>query len=244
MASTSGRALRLCALLLLCAALFACGAPVYHAVRPDETLYSISFRYRQDFRDVARWNGIAPPYTVREGQVLRVAPPLGEAGRPHAAIPVRPPAPEASPQGGVQVIPLEPRPEARKPPPASAGLTWRWPAQGAYRRASDAKSGSLGLDIAGARGSPVVAAADGRVVYSGTGIAHYGNLLIIKHDERYLSAYAHNERLLVGEGDMVKAGQTVAEMGSSGTGTDAVKLHFEIRLDGEPVDPLRYLPPR
>jgi lipoprotein NlpD len=241
MASLSARALRLRAVLWLCAALAGCGAPVYHAVKPDETLYSISFRYGQDFRDVARWNGIAPPYTVRAGQVLRVAPPLGKAARAHPEPPERPAVQET--EGGVRVIPLEPRTEPAKPPPA-AGLTWQWPAQGSYRRTSDTKSGSRGLDIAGARGAPVLAAADGRVVYGGSGLAHYGNLLIIKHDEHYLSAYAHNERLLVHEGDTVKAGQPVAEMGSSGTGTNTVKLHFEIRLDGEPVDPLRYLPPR
>jgi lipoprotein NlpD len=219
-----------------------CGAHVYHQVKRDETLYSISFRYGQDFRDVARWNGIEPPYNVKEGQLLRVAPPLREAGAPKP----QPPAPVAArpttPESAVRVIPLQPQAEPEKPPPAANSVAWQWPARGTYKRTAGNQSGRLGLDILGVRGAPIAAAADGRVVYGGAGIARYGNLLIIKHDERFLSAYAHTERILVHEGDFVRAGQTVAEMGSSGTGTSVVKLHFEIRLDGEPVDPLQYLP--
>jgi lipoprotein NlpD len=104
--------------------------------------------------------------------------------------------------------------------------------------------GHAGIDIGGQRGSAIQAAASGIVVYSGAGLAHYGNLLIIKHNDSYLSAYAHNERLLVKEGEAVTGGQRVAEMGSSGTGAQQVILHFEIRVDGVPVNPLKYLPVR
>jgi lipoprotein NlpD len=122
-------------------------------------------------------------------------------------------------------------------------LVWQWPtAHIPARSAVTPGTASKGIDIAGTRGDPVRSAAAGRVVYSGSGIPHYGNLLIIKHDDHFLSAYAHNDRLLVGEGEAVTAGQPIAEMGDSGTGASGVSLHFEIRRDGVPVDPLKYLP--
>jgi lipoprotein NlpD len=239
----------LAALWLLLAA---CGAPVYHAVKKGETLYSISVRYDRDFHDVARWNGLDAPYVLAEGQVLRVAPPLDEAGRRPAA---RPPATPAAPataarstpsENAVRVIPLQPK--AVEPTsldePSATSLVWQWPSRGPYKPVGGLNGSHKGLDFSGARGEPVLAAADGRVVYGGPGIAYYGNLLIIKHNERFLTAYAHNDRLLVREGEVVRAGQKIAEMGDSGTGATTVRLHFEIRLDGEPVDPLKYLPPR
>ncbi len=120
---------------------------------------------------------------------------------------------------------------------------WTWPAHGrVIGRFVRGKPGRKGIDIAGTPGTPIYAAAAGRVVYSGNGIPRYGNLLIIKHNDKYLSAYAHNRRLLVQEGAVVKRGQLIAEMGRSGTGVSQVMLHFEIRVDGEPVDPLAYLP--
>lgn len=262
---------------LLCSlALAGCGAHVMHVVQKGDTLYSIGFRYQQDHRDLAEWNDLHPPYALRPGQSLRVAPPRppshGErlaaahraatqppssSGTP-SATPSRPAAPErppvSIPPGEAVTIPLGQQPVPQTPPaqrPAPSAATaamqpqWQWPVRNAFSR-SDAtvKAARRGLEIRAARGEPVIAAADGRVVYGGSGLPHYGNLLIIKHDERYLSAYAHNQRLLVAEGEQVRAGQRVAEMGDTGTGADGVKLHFEIRLDGTPVDPLRHLPGR
>ncbi|WP_235263480.1 peptidoglycan DD-metalloendopeptidase family protein [Nitrincola sp. A-D6] len=125
--------------------------------------------------------------------------------------------------------------------PAAGQPAWRWPVDGQIiRRFSAIEGGSKGIDIAGKSGDPVVAAADGRVVYAGSGLLGYGNLVIINHNRQFLSAYAHNSRILVSENDMVKSGTKIAEMGQ--TGTDRVQLHFEIRRDGKPVDPLTYLP--
>jgi lipoprotein NlpD len=119
-------------------------------------------------------------------------------------------------------------------------ITWRWPTGGNIRNRFDPSGGKKGLDIEGKMGQPIYAAAGGKVVYSGDGLIGYGNLIIIKHDSTYLSAYGHNRRLLVKEGSEVKQGQKIAEMGDSGK--QGVILHFEIRRDGKPVDPLRYLP--
>jgi lipoprotein NlpD len=235
-----------------------CGAHVHHVVKENETLYSISFRYGQDFRDVARWNGIEPPYMIRPGQQIRIMAPAREQRRTvvysPAPVATSTPTETAEPRTVVprpaQAVPLE-TPAADRSATASAGvrdpgpLEWSWPVSGAANRADMATSPARrGLEFTGTRGEPVRAAAAGRVVYGGSGIPHYGNLLIIRHDERFLSAYAHNDRLLVSEGQEVAAGQQIAEMGDSGTGTNTVKLRFEIRRDGEPVDPLRHLPGR
>lgn len=250
------------ALLLLAAG---CGAPVYHVVRPGETLYSISFRYGKDYRQMAQWNNLAQPYQVNAGDHLRIIPPRRDAFTQRAPAPATQSAPvpqtstsqaaSAPPSGAVEVYGLNEAPqtapgaltspgETAAAPVAAAGAGgWQWPmARVPARSGVTSGTANKGIDIAGVRGEPVRAAAAGRVVYSGDGIPHYGKLLILKHDEHYLSAYAHNERLLVGEGDTVAVGEQIAEMGDSGTGTDAVKLHFEIRRDGEPVDPLKYLP--
>jgi lipoprotein NlpD len=255
---------------LLCAWLLTgCGGHVYHVVEKGDTLYSISFRYQQDYRDVARWNGLAPPYVLKPGQELRVAPPRppthGErlaAARERGTAPAAKPPPvagagtpsSAPSSAEVKVIPLSPPPAAPRPAPqaparketpaaTSAPLAWQWPvAEARTRRDVTVSANGKALEFRGKRGEPVRAAADGRVVYSGAGIPHFGNLLIIKHNDRFLSAYAHNERLLVAEGAIVRAGQQVAEMGNSGRGAEEVKLRFEIRLDGSPVDPTQYLP--
>jgi lipoprotein NlpD len=163
---------------------------------------------------------------------------------PSPIITTKPPSVESSKPALPAVKPVPPA----APSPAATDTfvggkvgTWRWPASGPVTRGY---SGSVhkGIDIGGARGDPVVAVAAGKVVYAGTGIVGFGELLIIKHNEVYLSAYGHNDRLLVSEGEVVKAGQTIAEKGSSGT--DTVKLHFEIRKEGKPVDPQRLLPRR
>ena len=202
--------------------------PAVHVVRRGENLSSIAWRYGLDYRSVARWNRIRPPYVIHPGQrlALRGGAASGSTGRAKGtkagagagAGAKRPASPAAVPAGG-----------------------WTWPARGQLLRGFG-KGDRGGIDIAGRRGQPVVAARDGRVVYTGSGLVGYGRLVIIKHGERLLSAYAHNDRVLVQEGQAVRAGQKIAEMGS--TGAERVKLHFEVRRDGKPLNPLKYLPRR
>lgn len=339
-----------------------------HVVARGDTLYGIAFRHGLDYRTLADWNAIPPPYTIRPGQALRLAPPpqpvaaqrpvppppaapaAAPPGQPLASVPAQPlelppqqvpsprwdetppPAGEAqtfglgtgAPAPGLQVEavdepapatapmpvatspgaapavapePPRPTPPARPPgplaqvvgggarpaPPATAaapavpavpaasapspapapstadlqaasqlaagpsrtagGVAWRWPAQGTVvTRFIAGDPARQGIDVRGRDGAPVVAAADGEVVYSGNGLVGYGELVIIKHSPEFLSAYGHNRRRLVTEGQRVRAGQQIAEMGRASSGFDA--LHFEIRRSGRPVDPLQFLPPR
>jgi lipoprotein NlpD len=205
-------------------------------VRRGDTLYGIAFRNGLDYRDVAAWNGIGPPYTIYPGQRLRLSGSGARTTRHVATRSVR--EPERRPATGTTTRP----PPASTPPPASR-LGWKWPADGQLiSRFAAGDPTRQGIDIAGKRGDPVRAAADGVVVYSGAGLVGYGELVIVKHDESWLSAYGHNRSRLVAEGARVSAGQQIAEMGR--TGADRDMLHFEIRHDGKPVDPLRHLPPR
>jgi lipoprotein NlpD len=219
-------------------------ADTYTVVRGD-TLYAIAWRYGQDYRELARRNHISHPYTIYPGQTLALrgdAPPpraRPAAGAPAAGTPAAG-APAAS--GAVAANPSPPRTAARQPAPTTGPVAaWSWPTNGEVVRRF---SGTVhkGVDIDGKAGDAVRATAAGNVVYAGSGIVGYGQLLIVKHNEVYLSAYGHNRRLLVGEGEQVAAGQHIAEMGS--TGTNTVKLHFEIRREGKPIDPLRLLPSR
>lgn len=219
--------------LLLAALLAGCGGFTYHRVEPGETLYSISWRYGMDFRTVAHWNHLRPPYTIYEGQQLRILPPEGEAAE--AAAPVPPPVPAPAAAAGVP-------PHTPSPPAGPVVLRWQWPAQGTLRQTfSEADISRKGIDIGGTLGEAIQAAAAGKVVYAGSGLLHYGKLIILKHGDNYLSAYAYNRVLRVKEGDVVAAGQRIADMG--GRGREPV-LHFEIRYDGRPVNPLQYLPAR
>lgn len=277
----------------------------YQVVKGD-TLYSIAFRNGVDFRDLAGWNGIAAPYTIWPGQVLRLSPTSaspanagGQGATPtviaaHPA-PVHPasvaPAPPAGPvfetvpaassaaattataaqaasaatsasvasapaHASSTVVPVAgavtAAPVAPPPPPSApiataggsrsiAGVSWQWPASGGLIKRFQRGDAIPGIDIAGNAGDPVRAAADGVVVYSGDGLVGYGELVIIKHNDSLLSAYGHNRKRLVTEGQRVKAGQQIAEMGS--TGASRNELGFQIRKDGNPVDPLDYLPP-
>lgn len=216
-----------------------------YTVRRGDTLYSIAFRFGVDYRRLAAANGIAAPYTIYPGQrlALRASPPAPAAATKSAGAPERDtpkrPAPAPVPPTAASV----PTPAPAPAPAAAEGPVeaWRWPTTG---RVSRRFSSTLhkGIDIAGDRGDAVRATAAGRVVYAGAGIAGYGELLIVRHNERFLSAYGHNDELLVNEGARVRAGQPIARRGSSGT--DSVKLHFEIRRDGKPVDPLALLPSR
>lgn len=219
-----------------------------YQVQRGDTLYSIAFRFGWDWKALAARNGIAPPYLIRVGQVIRFdgqsssRPPMAVAPvtaptRPNAPISVKPPQtqPPASIKTPSSVTPM--------PPSQRSASGWLWPSSGTViGRFSSNGSLNKGIDIAGELGQPVLAASDGSVVYAGSGLRGYGELIIIKHSDTYVSAYGHNRRLLVQEGQQVKAGQKIAEMGS--TGTDRVKLHFEVRRQGKPVDPLQYLPRR
>jgi lipoprotein NlpD len=228
-------------------------------VQRGDTLYGIAFRNGIDVRDLAEWNSLSAPYTIYPGQRLRLYPrdgssstaarPLGTGTRPmppSTASPSATPAatatkPATSPATATPTTP----PSAAKPPPAApaSDIRWRWPADGALlSRFVGGEPTKQGIDIAGASGASVKAAADGVVVYSGSGLVGYGELVIIKHNDAWLSAYGHNRARLVNEGAIVKAGQQIAVMGR--TGAPREMLHFEIRHNGKPVDPLLYLPKR
>jgi lipoprotein NlpD len=219
-----------------------------HVVSRGETLYGISFRYGLRFQDVAAWNGIADPYLIEVGQRLRLSParrgeaPIAAAPRPPVASrPTPAPPPPQNPAPPVASTP--PPSPAPVPPAAITGGAWRWPAQGQLvGRYVAGDQTRQGIDIAGKAGQDVQASADGVVVYSGAGLVGYGELIIIKHTDEWLSAYGHNEKRLVGEGARVSAGQVIARMGHTGAPRDM--LHFEIRRNGKPVDPLQLLPKR
>ncbi|MBB6086554.1 peptidoglycan DD-metalloendopeptidase family protein [Wenzhouxiangella marina] len=226
-------------------------APAVYEIRRGDTLYSIAFRYGLDWRSVASWNGMSAPYTIRPGQEIRLtAPPVAREVRPPAPEPAPPRSvPPASTQPAVRPsAPAESSPSSPQPAPSSgasrrvAGVDWRWPTAGAVARAFDASAARRGIGIRGQAGQTVVAAADGEVVYSGTALIGYGELIIIKHSATMLSAYGHNRRRLVAEGARVRAGQPIGEMGLDET--DQAVLHFEIRRNGEPENPLEFLPPR
>ena len=207
-------------------------------VQNGDTLFGVAFRNDIDYRDLAAWNNIGSPYTIYPGQSLKLYPSSG--GRTAAGNGTRPPAAVVNPGSAAPKTPVPVKPT---PGPVSSGFNWRWPAEGVViGRFTTGDATEQGVDIAGANGQAVRAASDGVVVYSGGGLVGYGELIIIKHSESWLSAYGHNRKRLVNEGQNVKAGQQIAEMGRSGASRDM--LHFEIRYNGKPVDPLQYLPKR
>ncbi|QEA13978.1 peptidoglycan DD-metalloendopeptidase family protein [Comamonas flocculans] len=221
------------------------GKPGYYTVKPGDVLIRIGLDHGQSWKDLARWNKLENPDLIEVGQVLRVAPPEGQAAtapaaRPPAAVAAAPAA--AATPGQAEPAPAEPAQIPPAPPPAPAGSPqFSWPASGTVLAKFD-EGRNKGVDIGGAAGEAVLASADGRVVYAGAGLRGYGNLVIVQHNKTYLTAYAHNQKLLVKEDQNVRRGQKIAEMGN--TDADRVKLHFEIRREGKPVDPLRYLPAR
>jgi len=209
------------------------GKPGYYTVKPGDTLIRIGMDNGQSGRDIARWNKLDNPNLIEAGQVLRVAPPAAEAPmarQPAAVGTASAPMPVAS----APAAPVAPA----APAAAEEAISFQWPARGNLISGFD-ESKNKGLDIGGKAGDPVLAAADGRVVYAGAGLRGYGNLIILKHNNTYLTAYAHNQALLVKEDQVIKRGQKIAEMGNSDA--DQVKLHFEIRRQGKPVDPAKYL---
>ena len=268
-----------------------------YSVMKGDTLYSIAFRNGVDFRNLAKWNGIAKPYTIWPGQRLTLSPiaavrtsnvavaassmtahastpPSASAVAPVfkpvskpavstpvispagavASVPHHSPAPAATTNGAAALVPVagEPIPvPSTVPPPAPPasgvsravnGVNWRWPADGKLTSRFKSSDAIPGIEIAGKAGDAVRAAADGVVVYSGNGLVGYGELVIIKHNDSFLSAYGHNRKRMVKEGQRVSTGQQIAEMGS--TGASSNELEFQIRKNGNPVDPLDYLPSR
>ena len=203
------------------------GKPGYYTVKPGDTIMQVGRTTGQNTRDIGKWRRLDNPNQVETGQVLRVAPPEGSV-----VTPVKPPV-VATP-----VPPVTPPPTAPAP---DEDIAWMWPSSGSLISGYDDVK-SKGLKIAGKAGDPVYAAADGRVVYAGSAVRGYGNLVILKHNETYLTAYAHNQTLLVKEDQTVRKGQRIADMGSSDA--ERVMLHFEVRRNGKPVDPAKYLPGR
>jgi lipoprotein NlpD len=240
-------------------------APGSYVVKAGDTLIRIGLENGQNWRDIARWSGIENPNQLEVGQVLRVLPPEPVAGAA-VAQPVAPvarndskPLPASSAAGpataSAAAAPAATASTASNASTASTAstaanpapkdgdddLSWQWPASGPVIRGFD-EARSKGVAISGKAGDPVLAAADGRVVYAGSGLRGYGNLVIVKHNATYLTAYAHNQALLVKDEQVVRRGQKIAEMGSSDA--ERVQLHFEIRRLGVPIDPLRLLPAR
>ncbi|WP_067064245.1 peptidoglycan DD-metalloendopeptidase family protein [Roseateles chitosanitabidus] len=226
------------------------GKPGYYTVKPGDTLIRIAMDNGQGWRDVAKWNGMDNPNLIEVGQVLRVAPP----GVDPSAVTTRPLA-----ASKVETRPLDSKTPATSPAASAAtstptttassspatkdddDISWGWPASGQVVAGFD-EVRNKGMSFSGKAGDPVFAAADGRVMYAGAGLRGYGNMIIIKHSTNYLTAYAHNQTLLVKEDQVVRKGQKIAEMGSSDA--DQVKLHFEVRKQGKPIDPSKLLPAR
>jgi lipoprotein NlpD len=214
--------------------------PASYSVKRGDTLFSIAWRYGLDHRVLASKNRIVPPYTIFPGQRIYLAANAPRAAKVSKPTPVGKPSQQPSTKAPLKAVAKSPS-RSVKPPSVQPVAKWLWPTNGKVTRGYSS-SVHKGIDIDGKRGDGIYAVAAGKVVYAGTGIVGYGELLIIKHSEVYLSAYGHNSRLLVSEGMQIKAGQKIAQKGSSGT--DTVKLHFEIRKEGKPIDPKRVLPAR
>ena len=232
------------------------GKPGYYTVKAGDTLIRIGLENGQGWKDIARWNNLDNANLIEVGQVLRVVPPAptaaaaatetGVVTRPVTSSAVVPASAASTPKPAASAAAAMPAPiPAPTSAPAAAtsedDVPFIWPASGTLLAGFD-EARNKGYDISGKAGDPVLAAADGRVVYAGAGLRGYGNLVILKHNNTFLTAYAHNQALLVKEDQTVRRGQKIAEMGR--TDADRVKLHFEIRRQGKPVDPVRYLPAR
>ena len=220
------------------------GKPGYYTIKPGDTLIKVGLEHGQSWKDIARWSNLDNPNVIEVGQVVRVVPPGRDVASSSSSSSGRGVAPVVVGSGSTAASSTTPAPAPTPTAPAAKGaddVDFIWPASGSLIAGFD-ESRNKGYDISGKAGDPVIAAADGRVVYAGAGLRGYGNLIILKHNNTYLTAYAHNQSLLVKEDQSVKKGQKIAEMGS--TDADRVKLHFEVRRQGKPVDPSRYLPSR
>ena len=216
--------------------------PGFYRVKRGDTLLRIALDNGQSYRDIAAWNNITDPNLIEVDQLLRVRPPPGPRVSTKPIEPLKPAdSKDAKPAADKKAAPkkveekevAEAKADAVDPP-----IKLSWPAKGkVVEEFSEGKN--KGIDIAGKLGEPIQAASDGKVVYAGNSLRGYGNLVIVKHDNTYLTAYAHNRSLLVKEGDSVRKGQRIAEMGDSDA--NMVKLHFEVRVNGKPVNPMQFL---
>ena len=224
--SSLQRASSFLALLLSAALLASCSSTPErretYTVKRGDTLYAIAWRHKLDWQDLARWNGIGRDYVIHPGQVLKLHPSKGRTtpARTSSSSPAR----------------------QTKPAPIAAPVQWQWPVAGGAATLTSRPNGGQGLTVSGRLGDEIHAAAAGRVVYTGSGLLGYGQLVILKHNETYLSAYGHTQSVAVREGDDVAAGQRIATMGAGPQG-DAM-LYFEIRINGTPGNPLSFLPRR
>jgi lipoprotein NlpD len=207
-------------------------------VKRGDTVLRIALDQGQSYRDIVRWNNLTDPNLIEVDQLLLVRPPAGKMTVKPLTSAATTPAPQKNADQRMPEPAAEPKIEAVKPDAPPPGIRLSWPAKG--KVVEDFVDGkNKGIDIAGKLGDPIQAASDGRVVYAGNSLRGYGNLVIVKHDNTYLTAYAHNRNLLVKEGDAVRKGQKIAEMGD--TDANSVRLHFELRVNGKPVDPLPFL---
>jgi lipoprotein NlpD len=212
------------------------GKPGYYTVQPGDTIRSLSRALNIDWSDLAQWNStwVTNPDTIEVGQVLRVVPPAATAAASAPSFVATP------------ARPTSPAPSSARPSMSAGtsdiGIQLAWPTKSTAVIAPFDDVRNKGIGIAGKEGEPVYASADGRVMYAGSGLRGYGNLVLVRHSNNLLTVYAHNSRLLVKEGQSVKKGQQIAAMGK--TDTDRVKLHFEVRRNGKTVNPLQYLPQR
>lgn len=225
--------------LLMLMLLAGCAAdparPATYTVKRGDTLYSIAFRHKLDYKELARWNRIGGDYVIHPGQTLRLYPPGGSRAR--ASTPKSSTKTSAPPSA--QSKPSTPRQPAA---PVGPPVRWQWPVRGGTATLTTRPNGGHGLTIAGQLGEEVRAAANGRVVYTGSGLLGYGQLIIVKHNESYLSAYGHLQSVLTQEGATVAAGQRIATLGNGPQGSP--QLYFEIRINGTPGNPLSLLPQR
>lgn len=231
--------------------------PQAYSVKSDDNIYEIAWAFGVDYLDIAKWNNLKPPYAIASEQILYLRKPAADTaplqaddalvaqrlpGKPAQVIRGEAAADEAGGEGSSETVQQASVAGAKHGPTvtfSAAPSRWRWPAEGTLIGRFKPGDGRNGIQIAGHDGSPVVATADGTVVYAGEGLRGYGKLLIVKHSVQYLSAYAHNQEILVQEGQQVQAGNKIASMGSSSA--PRTMLHFEIRKDGKPIDPLAYL---
>ncbi|HEY0943045.1 MAG TPA: peptidoglycan DD-metalloendopeptidase family protein [Steroidobacter sp.] len=209
--------------------------PATYLVKRGDTLYSIAFRHKLDYRDVARWNRIGRDYVIYPGQTLRLYPPGGSSARTASA-------PTTSSRRTPPKARPAPTPPPRRATPSGPPVKWHWPVNGGTATLTSRPNGGHGLTIAGRLGEEIRAAGNGKVVYTGSGLLGYGQLVIVKHNETYLSAYGHLQSVLIAEGDTVGAGQRIATMGNGPQGSP--QLYFEIRINGTPGNPLSLLPQR
>ncbi len=212
----------------------------HYVVVKGDTLYSIAWDHDFDYKDVARWNNIAAPYVIYPGQPIRLTPP--DKSRTARSAADQPTPPAATPQAThkpVRDATGEKKVDKQPSIQFTEKIRWQWPTEGGVIR-SNSPISKKGIDIAGQQGQSIKASAPGIVVYSGSGLLRYGKLIIVKHNETYMSAYAHNSLLMVKEGEKVASGQQIAKMGQDSNGR--ALLHFQIRKNGTPIGPIKYLP--